>query len=91
MNTFPMILNGSKFSWHNGPSACDGIGHVDDHPGFPKSGRAPKQVAVRSHKTGWIMVFDFVEIADDGEGSVAINYQGNLPDGRYCSLAFVAD
>ena len=32
MNTFPMILDGSKFSWHNGPSACDGIGHVDDHP-----------------------------------------------------------
>ena len=92
MNTFPMILDGSKFSWHaNGVSVCDGIGRADDHPGFPKSGRAPKQVAVRSHKTGWIVVFDFVDIGVDDDGSVALNYGGTLPDGRHCALSLAAD
>lgn len=86
-----IILDGSKFDWRNGTVSCDGLGRVDDHPGFPKSGRAPKQVAVRSHRTGWSVVFKFVEIADDGEGTVTLNYEGNLPDGRYCALSLVAD
>ena len=87
-----IILDGSKFSWHsNGASVCDGIGRVDDHPGFPKSGRAPKQVAVRSHRTGWIVVFNFVDIAVDDDGGVALNYGATLPDGRHCDMSLWAD
>lgn len=88
MNTFPIILDGSKFEWSNG-RACDGIGSIADHPGFPSYGRAPKQVAVHSHRTGVVVTFDFVEIADDGE-YVTFNYEGTLPDGRYCALSFLA-
>ena len=91
MNTLPIILDGSKFNWRNGTVSCDGLARVDDHPGFPKSGRAPKQVAVRSHRTGDVVVFNFVNIADDDEGSVALNYMGTLPDGRHCDLALIAD
>ena len=90
MNTFPMILDGSKFDWSNA-RACDGIGRIADHPGFPTSGRAPATVAVRSHRTGAVVAFKFVEIADDGEGNVALNYEGTLPDGRYCALSLWAE
>lgn len=90
MNTFPMILDGSKFDWFNG-SACDGMGSISDHPDFPQGGRAPAQVAVRSHRTGKVVAFKFVEIADDGEGNVALKYEGVLPDGRYCALSLAAD
>ena len=90
MNAFPMILDGSKFEWSNG-RACDGITSISDHPGFPKGGRPPRQVAVRSHRTGWIMVFNFVDVGDDGEGGVALNYMGTLPDGRHCDLSLWAE
>jgi hypothetical protein len=86
-----IILDGSKFDWSNGTVSCDAIGRVDDHPGFPKSGRAPAEVAVRSHRTGAVVAFNFVEIADDGEGTVTLNYEGRLPDGRHCALSLAAD
>ena len=89
MIQLPIVLDGSKFEWSNG-RACDGISSIGDHPGFPQGGRAPKEVAVRSHRTGKVVVFKFVEIADDGEGNVALNYEGHLPDGRYCALALWA-
>jgi len=90
MNTIPIILDGSKFEWSNG-RACDAIGRISDHPGFPQSGYAPDQVAVRSHRTGKVVVFKFVEIASDGESVVTLNYEGNLPDGRYCALSLWTD
>lgn len=86
MNTSPIILDGSKFDWYNA-SAAHGMGSISDHPDFPQSGWAPGQVAVRSHRTGKVVAFKFVEIAGDGEGAVTINYEGNLPDGRYCALS----
>lgn len=89
MNTLPIILDGSKFDWSNA-RACDGITSISDHPGFPTGGRAPAQVAVRSHRTGAVVAFNFVEIADDGEGNVSLNYEGTLPDGRYCALTLAA-
>lgn len=89
MNTHPIVLDGSKFNWFAGTTACDGIGLVKHHAGFPTGGRPPAQVAVHSNRTGKVVVFDFVEVADDGEGYVALNYQGTLPDGRYCALTLV--
>ena len=91
MNAFPMILDGSKFSWRADSAGADALGRVADHPGFPTSGRAPKQVAVRSHKTGGIVVFNFVDIAVDDGGGVALNYGATLPDGRHCDLSLWAD
>ena len=90
MQQLPIILDGSKFDWRNGTVSCDGLGAISDHPGFPQSGRAPARVAVRSHRTGKVVAFNFVEIADDGEGTVTLNYEGNLPDGRYCALTLVS-
>lgn len=90
MNTLPIILDGSKFDWHTGSAACDGLGFTTDHPGFPTGGRPPAQVAVRSHRTGAVVVFNFVELAEDDDGEQTLNYQGTLPDGRYCALALAA-
>ena len=89
MNTLPIILDGSKFDWYNA-TAAHGMGSISDHDGFPQSGRAPATVAVRSHRTGKVVAFKFVEIADDGEGNVSLNYEGTLPDGRYCALSLAA-
>ena len=86
MNTLPIILDGSKFDWFSGPDGSGGLGFVADLRGFPQGGRPPVQVGVRSHRTGWTVVFSFVDMADDGEGNVALNYQGTLPDGRRCTL-----
>lgn len=80
------ILDGAKFNWYNGTVTCDGLGLVVDHPALGNGGRPPAKVGVRSHRTGWTVVFDFVETADDGE-MVTLNYQGVLPDGRYCALS----
>ena len=63
------------------------MGSISDHPSFPKGGRAPAQVAVRSHRTGWSVVFRLVGLNDDGEGTVTLNYEGRLPDGRHCALS----
>ena len=90
MTQLPIILDGSMFSWYNGSAVADGMGRVDDHPGFPRGGRAPAKLAVRSPRTGAVVVFTFVEIADDGEGAVAFKYEGTLPDGRYCVLSLAA-
>jgi hypothetical protein len=90
MDTYPIILDGSKFNWFAGTTACDGIGFVKHHDGFPTSGRPPARVAVRSHRTGKVVVFDFVELAEDGE-TQTLNYEGHLPDGRYCALTLSAD
>ena len=89
MNTFPIILDGSKFDWYNA-SAAHGMGSISDHLDFPQGGRAPAEVAVRSHRTGKVVAFKFVAIADDGEGNVSLNYEGTLPDGRYCALSLAA-
>ena len=89
MKTNTIILDGSKFDWYNA-KAAHGMGSIGDHPGFPQSGRAPAHVGVRSPRSGWTVVFKFVEIADDGEGNVSLNYEGTLPDGRYCALSLAA-
>lgn len=89
MNTLPIILDGSKFDWYNA-KAAHGMGSISDHPGFPTNGRAPAHVGVRSPRSGWTVVFKFIEIADDGEGNVSFNYEGQLPDGRYCALSLAA-
>ena len=89
MNTFPIILDGSKFDWDNA-SAVHGMGSISDHSGFPQGGRAPAEVAVRSHRTGKVVVFKFVEIADDSERDGTLRYEGTLPDGRYCALSLAA-
>lgn len=91
MKNNPIILDGAKFNWRTGTVSCDGLGFVKHHPSFPQSGRAPAVLAVKSPRTGWSVVFKFVEIADDGEGNVALNYEGTLPDGRYCALTLAAD
>ena len=89
MNTHPIVLDGSKFNWFAGTTACDGLSFVKHHAGFPTAGRPPARVAVRSHRTGKVVVFDFVEVAED-ELTQALNYQGTLPDGRYCALTLVS-
>lgn len=95
MNTHPIILDGSKFNWHTavnrrtGRSVSDGLGFTGDHPGFPTGGRPPAHVAVRSHRTGAVVVFNFVELAEE-DGEQTLNYEGTLPDGSYCALALAA-
>ena len=91
MNNLPIVLDGSKFDWFTGDrDEHHGLGFTGDHPRFPKGGRPPAQVIVRSPRTGAVVAFDFVEVAEDDDGEQTLNYQGTLPDGRRCTLALAA-
>ena len=48
-NTISIILDGDKLDW-DGDKFVYGMGSISDHPGFPRGGRPPAHVGVRSHR-----------------------------------------
>lgn len=91
-NLLAIILDGSKITWTNYPSESMGVTQVTHHITFPLGGRPPRKIYVRSHRTGSVVPFQFVNIAEDeDEGSQALNYIATLADGRNVSLALLAE
>ena len=89
-NLLAILLDGSKISWSNYPSESMGVTRTTHHVMFPLGGRPPRKIYVRSHRTGTVVPFLFVNIAEDEEGSQALNYMATLADGRNVSLALLA-
>jgi hypothetical protein len=89
-NLLAIILDGSKITWTNYPSESAGVTRTVHHIAFPHGGRPPRKIYVRSHRTGAVVPFAFVNVAEDEEGSQAVNYMATLADGRHISLAMLA-
>lgn len=90
-NLLAILLDGSKISWSNYPSESMGVTRTTHHVTFPLGGRPPRKIYVRSHRTGTVVPFLFTDIAEDEEGSQALNYMATLADGRNISLALLAE
>ena len=89
-NLLAILLDGSKITWTNYPSESMGVTQATRHITFPLGGRPPRKIYVRSHRTGSVVPFRFIDIAEDEEGSQALNYMATLADGRNVSLALLA-
>jgi hypothetical protein len=68
------IIEGSLLAWSQEIGCVDGVASASA-VGLPTSGVLPRSVAIRSHRTGVVKVFDLITVDTDDESETAVFHE----------------